>query len=61
MLEDRDECIRRAILEQTGPRVILLTGKGEEEYMKRGSVFEPYPSDVEMTQKHLAAYDEIHK
>ena len=61
VLEDRDECIRRAILEQTGPRVILLTGKGEEEYMKRGSVFEPYPSDVEMTQKHLAAYDEIHK
>ena len=60
VLEDRDECIRRAICEQEGPRVILLTGKGEEEYMKRGRVFEPYPSDVEMTLKHLKTYDEQH-
>ena len=61
VLEDRDECIRRAIQEHEGPRVILLTGKGEEEYMKRGNAFVPYPSDVEMTLKHLAAYDERHK
>ena len=58
VLEDRDECIRRAILEREGPRVILLTGKGEEEYMKRGSVFVPYPSDVSMTLKHLKTYNE---
>ena len=57
VLEDRDECIRRAILEHEQPRVILLTGKGEEEYMKRGTVFEPYPSDVQMTLKHLETYD----
>ena len=55
--EDRDECIRRAILEDTGARVILLTGKGEETRMKRGSVFVEYPSDVEMTLKYLAVYD----
>ena len=61
ILEDRDECIRRAILEHDGPRVILLTGKGEEEYMKRGNVFEPYPSDVEMTLKHLKTYDSLHQ
>lgn len=60
VLEDRNECIRRAICEHDGPRVILLTGKGEEEYMKRGRVFEPYPSDVEMTLKHLKTYDEQH-
>ena len=60
VLEDRDECIRRAICEGDKPRVILLTGKGEEEYMKRGSAFVPYPSDVEMTLKHLKEYDEQH-
>ncbi len=60
VLEDRDECIRRAICEWDGPRVILLTGKGEEEYMKRGNTFVPFPSDVSMTLKHLADYDKKH-
>ena len=58
VLEDRAECIRRAILEHTAPRVILLTGKGEETTMKRGREFIPYPSDVELTRKYLAEYDE---
>ena len=56
--EDRDKCIRRAILEDTSARVILLTGKGEETRMKRGSEYVEYPSDVEMTLKYLAVYDE---
>ena len=60
VLEDRDECIRRAICEGDKPRVILLTGKGEELYMKRGKEFVPFPSDVEMTLKHLKTYDETH-
>ena len=60
VLEDRDECIRRAICDGDKPRVILLTGKGEEEYMKRGNAFVPYPSDVQMTLRHLKTYDETH-
>ncbi len=56
--EDRAKCIRRAILEHTEPRVILLTGKGEETTMKRGREFVPYPSDMELTLKYLAEYDE---
>ncbi|MCR5825477.1 MAG: UDP-N-acetylmuramoyl-L-alanyl-D-glutamate--2,6-diaminopimelate ligase [Oscillospiraceae bacterium] len=60
VLEDRNECIRRAICEGDRPRVILLTGKGEEEYMKRGNAFVPYPSDVQMTLAHLTTYDETH-
>ncbi len=56
-LEDRGECIRRAILEHTEKRVILLTGKGEETRMKRGLAYIDYPSDVEWTQKYLAQYD----
>ena len=40
------------------PHVILLTGKGEETTMKRGREFVPFPSDVELTLKYLAEYDE---
>lgn len=61
VLEDRNECIRRAVCEETRPRVILLTGKGEEEYMKRGNVFVPCPSDVQMALTHLKTYDESHR
>lgn len=56
--EDRAECIRRAILDHPEPHVILLTGKGEETTMKRGREFVPFPSDVELTLKYLAEYDE---
>ena len=38
--------------------MILLTGKGEETRMKRGSVYVEYPSDVEMARRYLAVYDE---
>jgi UDP-N-acetylmuramoyl-L-alanyl-D-glutamate--2,6-diaminopimelate ligase len=58
ILEDRGECIRRAILEGTGKRLILLTGKGEETRMKRGTAYVDHPSDVELTQTYLAQYDE---
>ncbi len=57
ILEDRGECIRRAIQDGAGKRVILLTGKGEETRMKRGSVYVDFPSDVEFVQKYLAEYD----
>ena len=58
--EKRAECIRRAILDGKDARVILLTGKGEETTMKRGSVFDPYPRDIELTLKYLAEYDKAH-
>ena len=60
VLEDRAECIRRAILEGREPRVILLTGKGEETTMKRGSAFVPHPSDVALTLQYLYEYDAAH-
>ena len=58
VLEDRAECIRRAILEQEGKRVILLTGKGEETRMKRGNEYVETPSDVDYTLRWLREYDE---
>ena len=58
VLENRGECIRRAIMTDIGERVILLTGKGEELYMKRGRVFVECPSDVDYTLQYLKEYDE---
>ena len=57
VLEDRGECIRRAIMTDIGARVILLTGKGEELYMKRGKEFVETPSDVDFTLQYLKEYD----
>lgn len=56
-LEDRGECIRRAIFDHSDKHVVLLTGKGEETRMKRGLAYVDYPSDVEWTLKYLAEYD----
>ena len=39
------------------PRVILLTGKGEETRQKRGTQYIDCPSDVEYTLKYLEEYD----
>ena len=55
---DRGSCIRKAILEQSGPRVVLCAGKGQENTMKRGTRYVPVPSDAEWAQKFLREYDE---
>ena len=60
ILEDRGECIRRAICEEEEPRLILLTGKGEETRQKRGTQYVDYPSDVEFTLQYLKQYDKTH-
>jgi len=57
VLEDRGECIRRAICEGDKPRLILLTGKGEETRQKRGLQYVDCPSDVDFTLQYLAQYD----
>ena len=55
--EDRGEAIRRAVMDGDEPRVILLTGKGEETRQKRGTQYIDCPSDVEYTLKYLEEYD----
>ncbi len=60
VLEDRGECIRQAVCSGTGPRLILLTGKGEETRQKRGMQYVDCPSDVDFTLQALAAYDAAH-
>lgn len=59
IIEDRGEAIRRSIFSCCGtdPKVILLTGKGEETRQKRGTLYIDCPSDVEYTLKYLEEYD----
>lgn len=61
ILEDRGECIKRAILSHDGPRVLLVMGKGEEDVMKRGLKQVPCVSDPENVKRYIAEYDEGEK
>lgn len=61
ILEDRGECIRKAILSFEGPRVLLVMGKGDEDVMKRGLVQVPCVSDPENVKKYIAMYDKGEK
>ena len=60
MIEDRGEAIRAAIAGVEKPTVILFTGKGDETRQKYGTQYVPCPSDVEYTEKAIAAYNEAH-
>ena len=59
IVEDREEAVRRAILVHGENAVILLTGKGRETRMKRGTLYIDTPSDVDYTEKFLAEYDRL--
>ncbi len=57
---DRGEAIRKAILNEKTPSLVLITGKGNETRQKRGTSYIPCPSDVEYTKKYLKEYDISH-
>ncbi len=61
IVEDRGEAIKKAILDCDCDSVILITGKGNETRLKRGSVYEPCETDVFYAKKYLREYDIIHK
>ncbi len=54
---DRGNCIRKAILEQEGRRVVICAGKGQENTMKRGTQYVPVPTDAQWAEKYLREYD----
>ncbi len=54
---DRGNCIRKAILEQKGRRVVICAGKGQENTMKRGTQYVPVPTDAQWAEKYLREYD----
>jgi UDP-N-acetylmuramoyl-L-alanyl-D-glutamate--2,6-diaminopimelate ligase len=50
---NREEAIRKAILEAGEDAVVLLTGKGRETRQKRGTEYVDCPSDVEFVNLYL--------
>jgi UDP-N-acetylmuramoyl-L-alanyl-D-glutamate--2,6-diaminopimelate ligase len=50
---DREEAIRTAIEGAAENTVIVMTGKGRENYQKRGTEYVPVESDVELVAKYL--------
>ena len=58
--QDRGVCMRRAVLEHKGKRVILATGKGAETTMKRKGGYYDYPGDAAYARQFIAEYDALH-
>ena len=54
---DRGDCVRKAILERSGKRVVLCAGKGNETTQKRGTEYVTVPSDGQWARRYLAEYD----
>ena len=54
IVEDRTQAIERAIREAAPKTVIVMTGKGREEYMHRGNAYEPITSDSALAEQFLA-------
>lgn len=50
---NREEAIRKAILEAGEDGVVLLTGKGRETRQKRGTEYVDCPSDVDFVNRYL--------
>lgn len=57
IVEDRKEAIRTAMEHAEGKTVFLITGKGDETWIKYGSRHVDYESDVVNVKEFLAEYD----
>ena len=57
---NRGEAIRQAVLGCREPSVLLIAGKGDETYQKRGNEYVETPTDAEYVQSFLQEYDMIH-
>jgi UDP-N-acetylmuramoyl-L-alanyl-D-glutamate--2,6-diaminopimelate ligase len=55
VIENREEAIRSAILESEDDAVILIAGKGHENYQEINGVRKHF-SDKELSQKYLAEW-----
>lgn len=57
VIPDREEAVRRAVLDGTPPAVVVLSGKGCELVQKRKNGPEPCVPDGMLAQRVLAEYD----
>ena len=57
---DRSEAIRTAVNETHGPAVVIVTGKGNDPFMLRHGVREPYEPDGDQLRRALADWEREH-
>ena len=57
IVEDREEAIKKSILDAPDNSIILITGKGNETRQKYGTEYVPCLSDVECVKKYFREYD----
>ncbi len=57
---DRSEAIRIAVNETHGPAVVIVTGKGNDPFMLRHGVREPYEPDGDQLRRALADWEREH-
>ena len=58
IIENRPEAIRTAFRSIEEPTVLLITGKGDENTMKREDRYEEIESDVHVVEKLIQEYNE---
>lgn len=56
---NRGEAIRQAVLGCREPTILLVAGKGDETYQKRGDEYVETPTDAEYVQSFLREYDGV--
>ncbi|MCI6574804.1 MAG: UDP-N-acetylmuramoyl-L-alanyl-D-glutamate--2,6-diaminopimelate ligase [Actinomycetaceae bacterium] len=59
--DDREACIRAAIMDWPGRHVVALLGKGVETTRARGTQYVHMPTDAEYALRFLDEYDTAHK
>ena len=59
VIEDREEAIKIAIHDLTKDDVLLLLGKGDENYQVIGNDFIPYDTDMVIVKKELSKIKEM--
>jgi UDP-N-acetylmuramyl-tripeptide synthetase len=57
IIENREEAIKKSIMQTESNSLILITGKGNETRQKIGTEYIPCRSDVEIVKKYLEEYD----
>lgn len=58
MIDNREEAIREAIFTQNGRKIVVVTGRGHENFQKVKGEYFSTPSDIEYVQQLMKEYDE---
>lgn len=58
MIDDRKEAIREAIFTPNGRKIVVITGRGHENFQKIKGQYYETPTDIEYVEEFMREYDE---